>query len=116
MWSHLVSALPGLEAATRAAQAQLHQFVSWLEEYEVEASREERVFSVWMTSLLNTPLRYGLHPVDHLDPNNLLLGFVICIVLDWGDQQPCLRFSSPAKVMHVMSTLKLGDTAACLCY
>ena len=47
----------GLEAASRAAQDQLAQFVAWLEDYEVEASREERVYSVWITSLLNSPLR-----------------------------------------------------------
>ena len=41
----------------KAAQEQLAGFVAWLEEYDIEASREERTFSVWLSSLLNRPLR-----------------------------------------------------------
>ena len=41
----------------KAAQEQLAGFVAWLEEYDIEASREERTFSVWLSSLLDRPLR-----------------------------------------------------------
>ncbi|KAK9793174.1 hypothetical protein WJX73_004352 [Symbiochloris irregularis] len=80
----LFKARQGLEAATRAAQAQLAQFVAWLEEYEVVASREERVFSVWITSLLNTPLRAGLF--DSLRDGTVLLRVIDVLspgAVDW---------------------------------
>lgn len=54
---HMCGLHAGLEAASKAAQDQLASFVAWLEEYELEDSREERTFSVWITSLLNSPLR-----------------------------------------------------------
>ena len=48
----------GLDLTGRAAREQLATFVAWLEEYDLEASREERTFSVWLSSLLDAPLRW----------------------------------------------------------
>ena len=46
-----------MDLTGKAAREQLATFVAWLEEYDLEASREERTFSVWLSSLLDAPLR-----------------------------------------------------------
>ena len=47
----------GLDLVGKAQQEHLAGFVAWLEDFDLAASREERTFSVWLSSLLDAPLR-----------------------------------------------------------
>ncbi|KAK9901251.1 hypothetical protein WJX75_002456 [Coccomyxa subellipsoidea] len=66
----------GLERAAAALSGHMSQFAQWLEEYDVQDSREERTFRVWLLSLL----RNEVH-IQNLT-ESLRDGYVLLRVLD----------------------------------
>ncbi|BDA45443.1 Fimbrin-2 [Coccomyxa sp. Obi] len=72
----LFRARHGLERAAAALAGHMSQFAQWLEEYDVQDSREERTFRVWLLSLL----RNEVH-IQNLT-ESLRDGYVLLRVLD----------------------------------